>query len=287
MLRLYDKRLVNKLEETMLELEKEIAERKRAERERRRFEMQLRQQQKMESIGTLAGGVAHEINNPISGIMGYAQLILDKLGADSPVAEFAGEIIIETERVATIVRNLLTFARQEKQEHSPARMRDILEATLSLIRTVMRHDQITLELDVPADLPKIKCRSQQIQQVVMNLLTNARDALNERYPEYDEDKIVRVVVVELEKLGAKWIRVTVEDHGVGIPSEVQERMFDPFYTTKSREIGTGLGLSISHGIVRDHHGELHVESEVGHYTRGHLDLRVNNGWELDQEADDE
>jgi len=287
MLRLYDKRLVNKLEETMLELEKEIAERKRAERERRRFEMQLRQQQKMESIGTLAGGVAHEINNPISGIMGYAQLILDKLGADSPVAEFAGEIIIETERVATIVRNLLTFARQEKQEHSPARMRDILEATLSLIRTVMRHDQITLELDVPADLPKIKCRSQQIQQVVMNLLTNARDALNERYPEYDEDKIVRVVVGELEKLGAQWIRVTVEDHGVGIPLEVQERMFGPFYTTKSREIGTGLGLSISHGIVRDHHGELHVESEVGHYTRVHLDLRVNNGWELDQEADDE
>ena len=258
----------------------DITERKRAEEERIGLEMQLRQQQKMESIGTLAGGVAHEINNPISGIMGYAQLILDKLGVDSPAAEFAGEIIRETERVAIIVRNLLTFARQEKQAHSPAQMSDILEATLSLIRTVMRHDQITLKVDVPEDLPQIKCRSQQIQQVVMNLLTNARDALNERYPQYDEDKIITVTVKEFENAGAKWIRTTVEDHGVGIPSEVRERMFDPFFTTKPREVGTGLGLSISHGIVRDHHGELTAESEVGEYTRFYLDLRVDNGWEL-------
>lgn len=122
------------------------------------------------------------------GIMNYAQLILDGLGPDSEVAEFATEIGNETQRVATTVKNLLSFARQEKQQHSPARMCDIVESNLSLIGTVLRHDQIALEVDVPEDLPEIKCRSRQIQQVLMNLITNARDALNEKYPGFDDDK---------------------------------------------------------------------------------------------------
>ena len=159
--------------------------------DRRMLQAQLRQAQKLESIGTLAGGVAHEINNPINGIMNYAQLIRDSLaGKDEQLDEIAGEIIHETERVATLVRNLLQFSRQEKQSHSPARLSDIIESTLSLIRAVIRHDQITLDVDVPADLPAIKCRSQQIQQVMMNLMTNARDALNVKYPGHDDDKVI-------------------------------------------------------------------------------------------------
>ena len=264
----------------------DITERRKTERQKLSLETQLRQNQKLESIGTLAGGVAHEINNPINGIMNYAQLVLDKLGPDSPVAEYAGEIIHETERVAEIVRNLLSFARQEKQEHSPARLADIVAHTLSLIRSIIRKDQITVEVDVPGDLPKVKCRSQQIQQVLMNLMTNARDTLNERYPDFDEDKILRVTAREFEKEGRTWIRTTVEDHGAGIAPEVLARIFDPFFTTKPRDIGTGLGLSVSHGIVQDHHGELHVESEPGQYTRFHLDLPVDNGWELEEEIDD-
>jgi len=269
--------------------------------ERRQMEEQSRQAQKLESIGTLAGGVAHEINNPINGIMNYAQLILDKLGPDSPVAEFATEIGKETERVSTIVKNLLSFARQEKQTHSPARMCDIVESTLSLIRAVMRHDQITLEVDVPEDLPKVKCRSQQIQQVIMNLLTNARDALNDKYEGFDENKKVIITANEVSSVGCRvssedpetdatrdtrhatrspCLRLTVEDSGSGIPEDVRARMFDPFYTTKPRDKGTGLGLSISHGIVKDHRGELSVESEVGEFTRFHLDLPVDNEWEL-------
>ena len=247
----------------------------------KKMEIKLRQQQKIESIGTLAGGVAHEINNPINGIMNYAQLIVDRLDTDNPLSEFAGEIIHETERVAAIVRNLLTFARQEKQTHSPARMADIVEQTLSLILTVFRSDQITLEANVPDDLPKIKCRSQQIRQVIMNLMTNARDALNERYPEYDPDKKLSIISQMFEEDEQKWIRTTVEDHGSGIDPDIQERMFDPFFTTKPRETGTGLGLSISYGIVQDHHGKLHVETEPGQYTRFHLDLPVDNGWELE------
>ena len=254
----------------------DITERVQAEEEKLQMEAHLRQGQKLESIGTLAGGVAHEINIPIMGIMNYAQLIGERLDpSQKQLSEFSAEIIHETKRVAEIVHNLLTFARQEKQSHSPARMADILDGTLILIRTIIKRDQITLEVDVPDDLPKIKCHSQQIQQVVMNLLTNARDALNERYPEYDPDKTIRVTVHPFEKDGRRWLRTIVEDHGGGIPDKIRERIFDPFYTTKDRATGTGLGLSISLGIIQDHHGELTFESEEGQPTRFYLDLPVD------------
>jgi signal transduction histidine kinase len=257
-----------------------VRQRDRAEHELREVEKALedqrRQQQRLESIGTLAGGVAHEINNPVNGVMNYAQLIIDKTDdADVRIRELAGEIVNETERVALIVRNLLQFARQSNQQHqSPARMADITTATLSLIQTVMRHDQIQLQINVPEDLPTVKCRSQQIQQVLMNLMTNARDALNERYPEYHENKTMSVVAREIEEDGTNWLRTTVEDHGTGISQEVCDHLFEPFYTTKPDKSGTGLGLSISHGIVKDHGGRLTVESEVGKYTRFHMDLPV-------------
>ena len=246
----------------------------------RKLEEQLLQSQRIESIGTLAGGVAHEINNPINGIMNYAQLILDFLEEEHPGRKFAREILHETQRIAKIVRNLLTFARYEKQSHSTAQLSDIIASVLSLIQTVMRHDQISLEVIVPEDLPKIKCRSQQIQQVLMNLLTNARDSLNERYPGYSPDKKLRVVAGLITKEDRRFIRTTVEDTGMGIPVEIRERIFDPFFTTKPKETGTGLGLSISYGIVRDHGGELTVESEPSRYARFHMDLCVDNGWTL-------
>lgn len=263
---------------------RDITERKKAEKEKAKLEAQLQQAQKMESIGTLAGGVAHEINNPINAIMNYAQLIKDRSDDDSSLAQFADEIIHETERTAKIVKNLLTFAREERASHSPARMIDIVNDTMSLIQTVFRQDQITLNVEVPEDLPKIKCRSQQIQQVVMNLMTNARDALNDKYAAYDENKLVKISSNLFEKDGRRWIRTTVEDHGVGIDPNISETMFDPFFTTKGRTVGTGLGLSISYGIVKDHHGELTFESEPGQYTRFHMDLPVDNGWDLEKNA---
>ena len=235
-------------------------------------ETQLRESQKLESIGTLAGGVAHEINNPINGIMNYAQLITQRLAPDSPLQKYATEIMKETDRVSLIVRNLLDFARQGKRKYDLASVNDIVTTSLSLIQTVLRHDQITLTVDIPKDLPKVKCHSQQIQQVLMNLLTNARDTLNEKYSGYHDEKVVRITAGPIEKDGRPWIRLTVEDRGLGIPQEVGARMFDPFFTTKLGKGGTGLGLSISHGIVKEHEGKLSFETETGRYTRFHLDL---------------
>ena len=247
--------------------------------EARMVEAQLRQQQKLDSIGTLASGIAHEINNPINGIMNLAQLIEDELEPTNPAIDYSRRIVKETERITIIVRNLLAFARQERQSHSPARMEDVVTATLSLINTVLRHDQIQLTVTVPDDLPTLKCRSQQIQQVLMNLVTNARDALNAKDPDYYEDKVILIQVTAMEKDGRRWLRTTVEDHGCGIPHDLRPRLFDPFFTTKPRDLGTGLGLSISHGIVKEHHGELTFESEPGQWTRFYLDLPVDNGWE--------
>lgn len=248
----------------------------RADDARRTLEAQLVHAQKLESIGTLAGGVAHEINNPVMGIMGYAQLIADSASPGSETAKFATEIGKESERVTTIVKKLLSFARQDKEpERSPARLGEIVDDTLTLIRTVMRHDHILLEVDVPAGLPEVMGRGQQIRQVIMNLLTNARDALNDRYPGRDANKQVLIVGRSVDREGRPWVRLTVEDHGSGIPEELRLRIFDPFFTTKARDKGTGLGLSISHGIVRDHGGALSVESEVGQWTRFHVDLPVD------------
>ena len=265
---------------------RDITLRKKAEEEKLRLEQNLRQSQKMEAIGTLAGGVAHEINNPINGIMNYAQLIEDMTDDGNPIKEYALEITIETKRVATIVSNLLTFARYEKESHSPARIKDIVDGTLSLIKTVLRRDQISMEVNVSEDLPKIKCRSQQIQQVIMNLVTNARDALNEKYPDYDENKKIIISSNLFKKERKDWIRITVKDHGTGIEADIKEKLFDPFFTTKRRGVGTGLGLSISYGIVEDHHGNWTFKCEPGQYTEFYMDLPVDNGWDIEKNTKD-
>lgn len=242
--------------------------------ERKRMEFQQRNQQKLESLGTLAAGIAHEINNPVNGIINYAQLIVDELGDENATGQFAREIITESDRVAGIVADLLSFSRQERQTHNPEDLQTIVARTVSLVNTILRHDHITLEISIPDDLPLVNCRGQQIQQVLMNLITNARDALNERYPGSDDAKIIRIFGRSLENHGRKWIRITVEDFGTGIPEEVRERLFDPFYTTKDRTHGTGLGMSISHGIVKEHGGRLHFETETGRHTRFYVDLPV-------------
>jgi two-component system, cell cycle sensor histidine kinase and response regulator CckA len=251
----------------------DITDRIRAEEEKLAMEEHLQQTQKLESIGTLASGVAHEINNPLTGIINYADLIESRI-EDTQLREFARGIQEEGDRIATIVRSLLSFARQDSETHSPARMIDIVDGCLRLIGSLLRKDQITLELSIPEDLPTLICRSQQIQQVVINLLTNARDALNERYPVYDENKRLFISAQEHKQDEISWLRTTIEDHGIGIPEDIAQTIFDPFFTTKPREKGTGLGLSISYGIIREHGGKLTVESTPGQFTKVHIDLPV-------------
>jgi signal transduction histidine kinase len=257
---------------------RDITERKKIEKEKSAIEAQLRQQQKLEAIGTLAGGIAHEINNPINGIMNYAQLMLDSNKIDQTNEEYAKEIIHETKRISEIIKNLLQFSRLDKQTHSLACVEDIINQTLSLITSLIKKDQITLDINISENLPELKCRSQQIQQVVMNLLTNSRDALNEKYPDYHENKIIYLGAILKIIDDRRYIRITVTDYGIGIDPQILDKIFEPFFSTKPREKGTGLGLSISFGIVKEHHGILSVDTDEGKYTCFSLDLPVDNGW---------
>lgn len=231
-----------------------------------------RHQQKLESIGTLAGGVAHEINNPINIIMNYGQLILDDIDKESAVAEDVREIVRESMRIAEIVKNLLSFSRQDDENFNQASIAEILHSTTKLTKKILSKDQIECELKIDEEKLMVCCRRQQIMQVVMNLITNARDALNERYPEYDDNKKIFLSAGTFQENGNNWVRVTVEDRGSGIPDNIVERIFDPFFTSKPRDKGTGLGLSVSYGIIQDHNGNLKVETVQGEYTRFHVDL---------------
>ena len=253
----------------------DISEQKKLEEEKLKMEASARNQQVLESIGVFAAGMAHEINNPINGIMNYAQLIKDITEGNAEVSEYSGEIINETERVARLVKDLLHFARQDSDQFEYADPSDIINRTLPLINTILRHDQISLKVVIEENLPDIRCRSHQIQQILMNLLTNARDSLNARYNGYDENKICVVSCNIVNDGDGRFIRFGVEDHGVGINEDIRHRVFDPFFTTKERDKGTGLGLSISYGITEEHKGRLWFDSVENEYTRFYLDLPID------------
>jgi PAS domain S-box-containing protein len=262
--------------ERVIAVAADVTEAREAARVREQVDAQRRQQQRLESIGTLASGVAHEINNPVQGIMNYAELISHMSDISDDAREFAGEIHHESQRVATIVRSLLSFSREEhEQSMSHADVREIIEGTLSLIRTVIGKDQIQLAVHAPTEPVLLECRAQQIRQVVMNLVTNARDAVTARWPDFHEDKRIDIRVRRFLPPGEAhqaWVRISVSDQGGGVPPEVVGRIFDPFFTTKGRDQGTGLGLSVSHGIIRDHDGDLRLENHAGVGATFHIEL---------------
>jgi len=240
-------------------------------RERGMWQAHARHQQRLESIGTLASGVAHEINNPVQSIMNYAQLIARRAGSGD-VATYAQEILQEAQRVASIVKGLLSFARQEGEPYTDVQVREVVESTLSLVTALLRKEGIRLDLDLADELPTIRCHPQQIQQVLLNLIGNAREALNGTYPNGHDNKRILLVARTWRREEVTFVRITIEDFGVGIPQNALDKIFDPFWTSKTDGHAAGLGLSVSQGIVIEHGGAISVESEPGRYTRMHVDL---------------
>ncbi|GAB4345207.1 MAG: hypothetical protein Kow0089_22180 [Desulfobulbaceae bacterium] len=228
------------------------------------------------AIGELAAGVAHEINNPINGIINYTQILLDNADDryDESDRDFMARIIKEGERIAHIVGNLLSFARQRDDIVDDLDIREIIEDSISLLMHQLQKDGIHLKVDIQPDLPPLRGNPQQLQQVFINLLTNASYALNQQYPEASENKRLEIRCRLKTVSGREYISTTITDWGVGIPENVLERIFDSLYTTKPPGKGTGLGLSISRGLVRDHDGFLTVESTLGGPTVATVDLPV-------------
>jgi len=241
----------------------------------KQMEAQLQHAQRMEAIGTLAAGVAHEINNPISGIIGYAEILIDSNQKQTPEYDILNRIIKEADRIAEIVKNLLSFARDRHDEKKPANIKGILSTTLELIEKRFIRDGIQLSVDVPATLPDIKVRSHEIQQVFLNILNNAHYGLNQKPLELSGDKFLKIKGEINEVEGRNFIRITFHDNGTGIPKNILNKICDPFFSTKPPGKGTGLGLSISHGIVNNHKGKLIFETAEGKYTKVMVELPIH------------
>ncbi|CCK79350.1 sensor histidine kinase [Desulfobacula toluolica] len=227
------------------------------------------------SLGELSAGVVHEINNPIAGIISIAEILVDqfhKLGGDKKIPE---RIVHEGERIANIVKNMLSFATDKKDERNFVYIYDILKLTLELVEKQIIKDGIKLSVNILSDLPGINACSQEIQQVFFNIISNARYALKKKYPTPHENKIFEIkgkVIISEEK---KYVRLIFYDRGLGIPRDFLDKVTDPFFSTKPRGEGTGLGLSISHGIIEAHGGKLLFESKEGEYTKVMVDLPIH------------
>jgi two-component system, NtrC family, sensor kinase len=227
---------------------------------------------KLAAIGELAAGVAHEVNNPVTGIINFAQILLDNYELDSAGIDIVQKIIKEGARIASITHNLISFARADSGERKPVNPVEIVNESLALVQHQLQKDGIMVVTEFPKNDSFIVADFRQLQQVLLNLISNSRYALNARYPGFDSRKIIEIYCLEKHAGGHPVYRITVKDYGTGLPQSILERLFEPFFTTKPSGEGTGLGLSISYGIIKDHGGDLHVNSILEKYTEMIIEL---------------
>jgi PAS domain S-box-containing protein len=218
------------------------------------------------AIGELAAGVAHEVNNPINGIINFAQLLLDDAKKGSQEAELLTRIVKEGERIATIIYNLLSFARENENEQTFIDLNEVVRASISLVEHQMKNNGIEISTRFHEPSCLIRGNFLQLQQVVLNLLSNSRYALNERYHEPHPLKKIHISCEPVMLEGVEYVRLAVKDLGTGIPQGILEKLFEPFFTSKPAGLGSGLGLSISYGIIKNHNGILRVESMINKFT---------------------
>jgi PAS domain S-box-containing protein len=230
--------------------------------------------EQLAAVGEMAAGVAHEINNPINGIINYAQIIRNKSEKGGMIKDIAERMIKESNRIARIVEGLLSFSRRRHEEKMIVSIREILSDSLTLTAAQMRKDNISVKIRLKENLPQIMVQAHEIAQVFINIISNARYALNQKYPGSHDDKSLEITSGLVKKDDRKYVRVSFCDHGTGIPANIIDKVRNPFFTTKPEGKRTGLGLSISHGIVENHEGKLTIDSLKGQFTRIHVDLPV-------------
>ncbi len=261
----------------------DITKRKAVEKERVKLQLQLQQAQKLESIGRLAGGVAHDLNNFLVPILGYNELLLNRLSKDSPEYLFVKRVSEAAERARDIVRQLLVFSRKDIFDIVSLNLNKLLIEFERLLRRTIRED-IEIVLELAPDLPTIKADKRKIEQVILNLAINAQDAMPD-----GGTLTIETALVELDEeyasshrdvIPGSYICLSISDTGHGMDEETMKHIFEPFFTTKPKESGTGLGLSTAYGIVRQHKGSIWVYSEVGKGTTFKIYLPVSGEEEI-------
>lgn len=234
----------------------------------RQIQSKLLQTEKMAALGQLVSGIAHELNNPLTAIMGYGQLLLGHGLMPAQLSE-AKKIFQEAERARRIVKNLLYFARENKPERTRVNLNDIVERTLALRSYELKVENIVVECHLAPDLPDTMADPYQLQQVILNLLVNAEQALL-------EGRGRGQVWIRTQCVAGNRISLEISDDGPGIAPEIASRIFDPFFTTKPSGVGTGLGLSIVYGIVHQHGGEVTFENLPGGGTKFVVELPITS-----------
>ncbi|HEX6043202.1 MAG TPA: ATP-binding protein [Pyrinomonadaceae bacterium] len=267
-------------EHLIILLVRDLSTRKRLEDEKQEMQRQLYESAKLASLGELSAGVAHEINNPLNGVINFAQLLKDE-----PVERTRFErqmidgIIDEGLRIAEIVRGLLTFARHDENEPRQICLAEMINTSIALFSRQFAKHGVRVEIDIVPDLPPVHGDVSRLRQVIVNMISNAHYALKAKSIAPNKEKVFRIQARSLEKFAggrSQGAVVCLEfyDNGTGINRKDIPRVFDPFFTTRRDSGGTGLGLSISFGIVRDHGGTITVSSEEGRYTRFQIELPI-------------
>jgi two-component system, cell cycle sensor histidine kinase and response regulator CckA len=247
--------------------------------ERRELEEQLRESQKMEAVGLLAGGIAHDFNNLLTAITGYTALLIDEVPDDAPMRSDLDQIQVAANRAAALVEQLLQFSRRQPTNPVLLDVNEVIASLGSFFRRVIG-EHIQLETVLATDTGLIRADRSQMEQVVMNFVVNARDAMPGGGTLTIESAAVRLDAAEAERLGlrpGRHLRLDVTDTGSGMEDAVAARVFEPFYTTKGVGEGTGLGLSTVYGIVNQAHGHVSVTSRLGAGTTFTVHLPVAEG----------
>jgi len=246
--------------------------------DRKRLEGQLQQAQKMEAIGTLAGGIAHDFNNLLYAIIGYTELSMDAVPEGSRARSNLQEVLKAADRAKNMIQQILTFSRKTEKVKQPISVQSVLKEAVNLLRASLP-STIEIRQDIDADCGPVMADPTQIHEIIMNLGTNAYHAMREKGG-------VLGITLKQKEIGSDdskydpalhpgpYLKLTIEDTGHGIDSNVMEKIFDPYFTTKGVGEGTGMGLSVVHGIVKDHGGDIRAYSKPGKGTAFHVYLPV-------------
>jgi two-component system NtrC family sensor kinase len=232
-------------------------------RELRVAEAEAARGEKLASVGLLAAGIAHELNNPLTGILTFSHLIRRKMPDGSPEAEDLDLVIRETRRCAAIIRRLLDFAREKAPEKKYCDLNQVIEETVRIVERPAHVRDIEVRMELDRELPQAWVDADLIRQVIMNMLVNAQQAIEEKGSITIRSRRVMEAAQEAGATPVPMAEISIIDTGCGIPEQNLKRIFDPFFTSKAVGQGTGLGLSVSHGIVSAHGGFIQVESRVG------------------------
>jgi two-component system, NtrC family, sensor kinase len=228
--------------------------------EKRRIEAQLVQSGKLAAIGEMAAGIAHELNNPLTAILGNAQLLLRSVSENDPSYKLLSDIYLCGKRCKTIIQNLLTFSRQDEYKFEDCSVNEAVEQVLGLVGDQIKKQNIMIQKKLDDSIECIEGNAQQIGQIILNLLINAKDALEEmNIPK----KVITIETKSMLENEKRWVLLSVKDNGKGIAEHHLQEIFNPFFTTKRPGKGTGLGLSVSLGIAEAHGGTIEVMSEFG------------------------